>query len=216
MIIAMFVVLSRLLQDQIFLRRKVKTGKHAGKHDTCLPQRFSPEQNKSENYHQHDIDMTGDTSRDSFFQFSGGNDSHILQDGKQPVPQTPENKCPVRPVPQTGGQKDDEFVEVRPQLAAVTASERDIKIVPEPGGQGDMPPSPEFLDRRGGIRIIEIFQEPEPEDPSHTDGHVAVPAEVKIDLQRIAYSAEPGDPGVQISAVQCEHLIRSRRPPYLR
>ena len=43
----------------------------------------------------------------------------------------------------------------------------------------------------GGIGIIEVFAETEAEHAPHTDGHVAVAAEIKIDLQRIADDAEP-------------------------
>ena len=54
-----------------------------------------------------------------------------------------------------------------------------------------MPSSPEIADGHGGIGVPEVFKNGKAEHMPHTDGHIAVSAEVIIDLERIAYSAEP-------------------------
>ena len=54
------------------------------------------------------------------------------------------------------------------------------EIVPDPGGQRNVPASPEFGNRLREIRRIEILGEDESQHEAEPDGHVRVRAEVEI------------------------------------
>ena len=54
-----------------------------------------------------------------------------------------------------------------------------------------MPAPPEFGDAAGDVGVVEIFREIEAEDPAQTDGHVAVPGEVKVNVQHVGGGIEP-------------------------
>ena len=47
-------------------------------------------------------------------------------------------------------------------------------ILLEPGGQGDVPPSPEFTDRVGDIWVIEVFLELKSEHPAQANRHIRI------------------------------------------
>lgn len=64
-----------------------------------------------------------------------------------------------------------------------------------------MPSAPEFLNTGRDVRIIEVFLEVEPKAQAQADGHIAVPAEVEIDLHQIAHRGQPSRPDVQHRAV---------------
>ena len=55
-----------------------------------------------------------------------------------------------------------------------------------------MPSAPEVRNGRGDVRVVEVLVEPEPEHAAEADGHVRVPGEVEVDLQRVARDAGPG------------------------
>ena len=54
-----------------------------------------------------------------------------------------------------------------------------------------MPSAPEVRNGRGDVRVVEVLVEPEPEHAAEADGHVRVPGEVEVDLQRVARDAGP-------------------------
>jgi len=77
------------------------------------------------------------------------------------------------------------------------APQGEVDIVPEPGGQGDVPPPPEFGDGPGDVGVIEVLQEVEAEHLAKADGHVGVAGEIVVDLQGVAQGAQPGEGGGQ-------------------
>ena len=62
------------------------------------------------------------------------------------------------------------------------AAERNINIIPEPGGQGNMPAAPEFLDGKGKIGAFEIRHQTNPEHPGAADGNVGVTRKITVDF----------------------------------
>ena len=54
-----------------------------------------------------------------------------------------------------------------------------------------MPPSPEFRDGFGAVGVAKVLREGEAQDFSKADGHVAVPGEVKIDVQGEGQGVDP-------------------------
>ena len=115
----------------------------------------------------------------------------FFEDEQHAVEQAPEDEVPGGAVPEAGQQPDDQQVEDDPRCLPPVAAERDVHIVPEPGGQGDVPPAPEVGDRRGDVRVVEVLVEREPEHAAEADGHVRVPGKVEVDLQRVAGDAGP-------------------------
>ena len=123
------------------------------------------------------------------------------------MPQAPQHKGPVGPVPKACGEKDDELVQIGAGRPLPVAPQGDVQIVPEPGAEGDVPPPPELLDGLGGVGQVEVLQKPEAEQPAQADGHVAVSAEVKVDLQGVAHRPQPGQAEVQLGGRQGEHRV---------
>ena len=75
------------------------------------------------------------------------------------------------------------------------APQGDVDVVPEPGGQGDMPAPPEVRDGNRQIGAVEVLQKVEAEHTTHADGHVAVPGEVEVNLQGVGQGPQPGHGG---------------------
>lgn len=125
----------------------------------------------------------------------------VLCHDKEAMPQAPDDKGPVCTMPQPRAEKHDQLVPVSLCLALPVAAQWDIQVFPEPGGKGDMPSAPEFLNTGRDVRIVEVFLEVEPKAQAQADGHIAVPAEVEIDLHQIAHRGQPSRPAVQHRAV---------------
>ena len=49
-------------------------------------------------------------------------------------------------MPQAGQQPDDGNVQELPTLALAVTAQGDVDVLPEPGGQADVPPPPELSD----------------------------------------------------------------------
>ena len=58
------------------------------------------------------------------------------------VHKSPENKCEIGSVPYSGEQKYDHQIPASGRHAFPIAAQRDVHVILEPGGQGDMPSSP--------------------------------------------------------------------------
>ena len=71
----------------------------------------------------------------------------------------PEEEGPVGPVPDPGEEPHHEEVEQMTSGADPVAPQGDVDVVPEPGGQGDVPAPPEVGDGDGQIGFVEILQE---------------------------------------------------------
>ena len=107
----------------------------------------------------------------------------------------PEYEIPVRPVPETGERPDDEEVEHRARLGALTPAEGDVDIVAEEGAEGDVPAPPELRYGLGEVGVVEVFQVVQSEHPAHAYGHVGVGGEVEVDLHHEGRDAHPGAEG---------------------
>ena len=175
--------------------KRLKT-EHRRNHPKTLGDRVGTEQGEEQHDAQQGIDPAEDSPGEALLQTVNGNDPASLQAGEQAVAQAPEHEGPVCPVPQTGAEEDKQTVQRGTAPAAAAAAEGKVQILPEPGGEGDVPLTPEVAD--GGRRIGEekVLPDGEAEHPSHADGHVAVTRKVKVNLQRVADSAQPGEAGI--------------------
>ena len=115
----------------------------------------------------------------------------LFQQQQYGVVYAPQHEIPAGAVPQAGQQPDNGDVQELPPLALAVAAQGDVDVLPEPGGQADVPPPPELSDGTGLIGIVEVLQEVEPEEMPQADGHVRVAGEVKIDLERVRDGADP-------------------------
>ena len=95
----------------------------------------------------------------------------------------PGDECPIRAVPKAAEQENHERISDDLRLRTPATAQRDIHIIPEPGGQGDVPAAPELRDITAEIRHVEVLHRLEAEEFSRTDGHVRIPREIAIDLE---------------------------------
>ena len=122
----------------------------------------------------------------------------FLQYQQHEVEQSPGQERPVGPVPDAGEQPHYEQVaDVFGPGVHPAAPQGEVDVVPEPGGQGDVPPPPEFGDGPGDVGVIEVLQEVEAKHLAQADGHVGVAGEIVVDLQGVAQGAQPGERGRQ-------------------
>ena len=128
-----------------------------------------------------------------------------LQAENQSVPGSPKAIVPGCSVPKSGYQESNKQVQI--WNAGLAAANRNINIVTQPVGQRNMPPSPEFRQRKGNIRIIKILLKVKAEHLGKSDRHICVAAEIKIKLQCITNNTEPGESRRIIS--RSENIMRN-------
>ena len=121
----------------------------------------------------------------------------LFQQQKHRIVQAPEHEIPLGAVPQARERPDHQDVQHPPAPPDPVAAQRDVDIVPEPGGQADVPAPPELGDGAREVGIVEVLQKVEPKDPAQADGHVRVAGEVEINLQGIAHRPQPVGRGAQ-------------------
>ena len=71
-----------------------------------------------------------------------------------------------------------------------------------------MPAPPELPDAAGDEGVVEVFLEIKAENTAQADGHVAVAAEIKVNLQRVAHCAQPGAAGGELSGGEGKDCVR--------
>ena len=116
------------------------------------------------------------------------------------VVRAPGDERPVRAVPETRQQEDDEGVPDDLGLRDATAAQGDVDIIPEPSRQADVPPAPELGDVATEVGYVEVAHQLDPEELRRSDGDVGVAREVAVDLE----SEEDGGEEQGASAL---HLI---------
>ena len=94
-------------------------------------------------------------------------------------------------MPYAGTEKNNQQVQPGTDSSLPVPAQRNIKIIPEPGTEGDMPSSPEFADAPGTVRKAEVLMEVKAKHFSQTDGHVRIPGKIVVDLERIGKARSP-------------------------
>ncbi len=94
----------------------------------------------------------------------------------------PEDVGQTAAVPEAAHQKGEEEIQAAPPLRHPVAAERDVDIVPEPGGQGDMPAAPKFLDGKGEVWAFEVNRKLYAEKLCTADGNVRIPRKIAVDF----------------------------------
>ena len=84
----------------------------------------------------------------------------------------PDDEIPPRPVPKPAKEHGEEKIEVAPPAAEAVAAERDVEVVAEKTGEGDVPAPPEIDDVAGFVGRVEIERKRDVEHPPEADRHV--------------------------------------------
>ena len=95
-------------------------------------------------------------------------------------------------MPDSRQHPDNREIQDLPLHAFTVSAQRNIDIFSEPGTERDMPPSPEFRNALGHIRIIKILQKMKAEHPAQTDSHIGISGKIKIDLKTVRGNSDPG------------------------
>ena len=93
-------------------------------------------------------------------------------------------------MPEAGDGKDDHHVEIGPLQALPAAAQGDVDIVPEPLGEGNVPPVPEVLHGRGEIGTAEVVGDPDPEEAGYALCHADAGHKVRIELDAVEDAAQ--------------------------
>src|SRR5207244_8511076 len=104
--------------------------------------------------------------------------------------------------------EDGHEVGVQPGRATAVAPERNVHVIAIPVRQRDVPAPPKLGNGTGHVGVVEVLAELEAEQLGQADGHVGVTGKVKVDLQRVANDAQPGETGRQLARGQAEDGVR--------
>src|SRR5438093_684354 len=95
---------------------------------------------------------------------------------------SPDNERPRGPVPDAGDHHGQEHVAIGAPRAAAAATQREIEIILEPGGQADVPAIPEITQTGGSIWIVEVEHEAKTHELGNAASHIRVAAEIEVYL----------------------------------
>ena len=130
-----------------------------------------------------------------------------LQGGMKPVPlaaeetvehaggsveQAPEQEEPACAVPEAAGQEDDHEVQAGADRTPAAAAQREVDIIGQEAGEGDVPALPELPDIHALVRGVEVHGDADVEHEADAGGHVAVAGEVEVQLEGVAHGHKPG------------------------
>ena len=132
---------------------------------------------------------------------------HTLQDQEKSVEQAPEDKIPLSAVPQSGREENDQKVQNGAERSPAVPSQRDIEIIAEPVGKGNVPAPPEFADGLGAVGQVKVFPEGKTERFRQSDSHIGIAGEIEIDLQCVKNRRRPAKDGRQFADGTLQDLI---------
>ena len=103
---------------------------------------------------------------------------------------TPEDEVEGSTMPEATEEHGHEEIKVLAEFAVTVASHGDVKIVLEPGGEADVPTTPELCDGLGFVRTVKILGKLESEQEGNADGHVGVAREVAVNLEGVSIDSK--------------------------
>ena len=110
---------------------------------------------------------------------------HALDCETAAMQRAPGDEFPPRPMPDPAEQHRYHQVAIGVEPAVPVAAERLIEIVAQPGRQRDVPALPELAQPLRPVGLVEIGRKAEADERRQRDRHVAIGAEIAIDLHRI-------------------------------
>ncbi len=105
-----------------------------------------------------------------------------FHDLKKPVETAPYDVGKGGAVPEAADQKGKQQIQKMAPLCNPIAAQRNVNVIPEPGGKRNMPPAPELFDGKGKIRAFEIRHETDAEQSGASDGNIGIPRKITIDF----------------------------------
>ena len=99
------------------------------------------------------------------------------------VDSAPQDIMDARAMPKPADKEGQHQVKAMPEPACPVAAQRNVYIIPEPGGEGDVPAAPEFPDTAGEIGAFKIFFQPDAEKRGAADGNIRIAGEIAVYLQ---------------------------------
>ena len=97
-----------------------------------------------------------------------------FQNLQQSMQAAPDKVGESAAMPETADQKGDQQIQTMPESADAVAAERNINIVPEPCGQGNVPSAPEFFDAERKVRTFEVCHQFYAEQSCTADRNVGI------------------------------------------
>lgn len=158
-------------------------GQDTGPGGQPLAQARRAEQNQRQPEYHHSVQVAqgcGQSLQQATQAQALGTQQDAMQKAKDHV-------LPGRAVPQAGEQKNDHQVTAGAGGAAAAATQRNVQVIPEPAGQGNVPPAPVFPHALGKVGIVEVLGQFQAEKGADTNGHIAVSRKIKVELQHVGY-----------------------------
>ncbi len=106
------------------------------------------------------------------------------------VEEPPEDEGPADAVPEAAKEKDDDGIDVTSTLPASGVGKREIDIVAEPVGEGDVPATPEVGEVDRLVGAVEVVGDSQTEEKAESHRDVGVAGEVKVDLEGVGVDAD--------------------------
>ena len=122
----------------------------------------------------------------------------------------PNNERPVRPVPKTTQQENDESISNDFSLGYATPAQRYIHIVPEPGRQRNVPPPPKLRYVPTEIRHVEVTHQLYSKQLGRSDGYVRIARKVSVYLEGEKYRSQQQGAS-RLARIVRKHLIHIYR-----
>ena len=114
-----------------------------------------------------------------------------MHDERQAMQPAPDHERPRAAVPQSAEQHRDHDVARDEPPAPAIATQRNVKIIAQPGGKADVPAMPELRDVPREIRKVEVERQFVAEQSRAGNRHIRIPGEVAIDLDPVKENGEP-------------------------
>src|ERR1700675_2496335 len=92
----------------------------------------------------------------------------------QAVEKTPNDKVQAGTVPETANKHGDQKIHVDARYLNARTSERNVDVVHQPGGKGDVPMTPKFSDISLKVWPVEIFRHFDAEQPRRAYGNIRI------------------------------------------
>ena len=188
------------LESQDRRRSGGKAGEEGPEHLQHLLEAGRPEDDKPQAHHQQGVEMGQKPAGSGPLKPLAVNGPAALQGGEHAVPDSPEHEGSAGPVPEAAQQEHQGLIQRLACLALAVSAQRDVEVIPEPGGQGDVPAPPEVRNGGSYVGVPEVLRRLKAKHAAQADGHVAVAREIKVDLNRIGRSPQPGHADVQRAA----------------
>ena len=115
---------------------------------------------------------------------------------KKAMKDTPDDKGIICAMPNSACQIDDHNMQIRAHISFAIAAQRNVNIFCKKTCQRFMPAVPEFSNGEGFIGRVKIDRQINIHHLPDANGHIAIAAEIKINLNGVGQTGKEGIGGV--------------------